>query len=144
MLGKLARWLLILGYDARYGEAGLSDLELLEQAHRERRIFLTRDTEIPAVQGLKMIVIRSQRFEDQLTLVAREAGLKLDRARLFSRCTYCNEPLSELPREQALPLVPPLVRELRTPFFRCPKCARMYWNGTHTERAIKKLQALGL
>lgn len=144
MLGKLARWLIIMGYDARYGENGLSDLELIEQAHREGRVFLTRDTKIPAVAGLRMIVIRPQGFEEQLKLVAKEAGLKLDVKRLFSRCTYCNAALEGVPRDQALAEVPPLVRELDTPFFRCPKCRRMYWNGTHTERAIKKLQRLGL
>jgi uncharacterized protein len=144
MLGKIARWLIILGYDARYGESALSDLELLEQAHREGRIFLTRDTKIPAVAGLKMLVIHQKTFEGQLKDVAKAFGLKLDPARLFSRCTYCNEPLSSVPREEALPLVPPLVRELQTTFFRCAKCKRMYWSGTHTERSLKKLQSLGL
>ncbi|MBI3552041.1 MAG: Mut7-C RNAse domain-containing protein [Elusimicrobia bacterium] len=145
MLGKLARWLILLGYDASYAQGqGQTDLELLEVAHREGRVFLTRDTKIPAVEGLRMIVVRTQRFEDQLKQLQRELGLKPDRKRLFTRCTYCNAALDELTREQALPLVPPLVRELKTPFFRCPSCKRMYWNGTHTERTIKKLEKLGL
>ena len=145
MLGKLARWLILLGYDARYAQAkGETDLELLEQAHREGRIFLTRDAKIPEVAGLRKILVRPTRFEQQLAHVLRTLGLKPDRAKLFSRCTYCNLPLEALAREEALPLVPPLVRELQTPFFRCPKCARMYWTGTHTERAIKKLDSLGL
>jgi len=142
MLGKLARWLILLGFDAAYGDSAKSDLELLEQAHREGRVFLTRDTKIPEVTGLKKIVIRDQGFESQLRHVQKELQLKLDRARLFTRCTYCNEALVSLPREEALPLVPPLVKELDTPFFRCPKCARVYWNGTHTERAFKRLARL--
>src|SRR5579884_4221436 len=138
MLGKLARWLVLLGYDARWaGVDGRSDLELLEEAHREGRVFVTRDTKIPDVAGLTKIVVRPQRFEEQLTLVLRALSLKPDLARLFTRCTYCNEPLAVVPRERALPRVPPLVRELDTPFFECPKCARVYWNGTHTERTIK-------
>ena len=145
MLGKLARWLVLLGYDARYAHVkGETDLELLEQAHREGRVFLTRDTKIPAVAGLRMVVVRGQRFEDQLLQVQKELGLKPDRRKLFSRCTYCNEPLTPLSRDEALPLVPPLVRELKTPFFRCPSCKRMYWSGTHTERTIKRLEKLGL
>lgn len=142
MLGKLARWLILLGYDAAWAADGRSDLELLEQAHREGRVFLTRDTKIPDVAGLVKVVIREQRFEGQLRHVARELGLRPDPAKAFTRCTYCNEPLAGLPREEALPLVPPLVRALDTPFFRCPRCKRVYWNGTHTERVLKKLQRL--
>jgi uncharacterized protein with PIN domain len=144
MLGKLARWLIILGYDARYGASDLSDLELLEQAHREGRIFLTRDLKIPKVAGLTLYTVRPKAFEGQLQDVARAFGLTLDPARAFTRCTYCNEPLRLVPREEALPLVPPLVRGLETPFSRCPKCKRMYWTGTHTERSLQKLKALGL
>lgn len=145
MLGKLARWLILLGYDASCAqEKGQSDLELLERAHREGRIFLTRDTKIPDVAGLRKIVIRDIRFEDQLKRVQSELGLKPDRSKLFTRCTYCNVPLTLLTREEALPLLPPLVRELQVPFFRCPACERMYWSGSHTERTIKKLEKLGL
>ena len=144
MLGKLAKWLILLGYDARYESQGRSDLELLEEARRENRVFLTRDGRIPDVKGLVKLVLREDRFEAQLTRVAKELGLRPDPSRVFSRCTYCNAALDKLPREAALPLVPPLVRELPTEFFRCPSCARLYWNGTHTERTIKKLRRLGL
>src|SRR4051812_19028370 len=106
MLGKLAHWLILLGYDAAYAEGARTDLELLEQAHREGRVFLTRDTKIPDVAGLRKLVLREQRFEAQLAHVARELDLRFDRAKAFSRCTYCNEPLVSLPREDALPLVP--------------------------------------
>ena len=142
MLGKLARWLILLGYDAAYAKDGRSDLELLEQAHREGRVFLTRDRKIPDVAGLRKIVLPEQRFEAQLERVIRTLGLAFERERLFTRCTYCNEPLSTLTKEEALPLVPPLVRGLETPFFRCDKCRRMYWNGTHTDRTVKKLERL--
>jgi len=145
MLGKLARWLIMLGFDASYAQGiGVTDLELLEQAHREGRVFLTRDTKIPEVAGLRKVVVRTQRFEEQLKAVFKELGLKVDRSKLFTRCTYCNEALESLTREQALPLVPNLVRLLDTPFWRCAKCKRMYWNGSHTERTIKKLDKLGL
>jgi hypothetical protein len=145
MLGKLARWLILLGYDASYAQVkGQSDLELLERAHREGRVFLTRDTKIPDVAGLRKIVIRETRFEEQLKRVQTELGLKADHSKLFTRCTYCNVALAQLPREEALPLLPPLVRELQVPFFQCPTCRRMYWTGSHTDRTVKKLEKLGL
>ncbi|MDD5628602.1 MAG: Mut7-C RNAse domain-containing protein [Elusimicrobia bacterium] len=145
MLGKLARWLIILGYDAAYGGSdGRPDSALQEQAQREGRILLTRDTRIPEVAGLRMVLVRPARFEDQLRFVLKKLGLAPDRQRLFTRCTYCNRPLESVPREEALALVPPLVRELRTEFWRCGKCRRMYWEGTHTARAVEKLERWGI
>lgn len=145
MLGKLARWLVLLGYDAASaGDDGRPDSALQEQARREGRVFLTRDTRIAPVAGLRMLVVRSQRLEEQLRFVLKELGLKPDRRRLFTRCTYCNAALASVPREEALPLVPPLVRELKTEFWRCPSCKRLYWNGTHTERTAAKLDAWGI
>lgn len=145
MLGKLAKWLILLGYDTRFvGADARPDLELLEEAHREGRVFLTRDTKIPEVRSLRKIVLREQRFEEQLLSVLEQFSLKPDRRRLFTRCTYCNRMLEILAREEALPQVPPLVRRLETEFFRCPSCRRIYWNGTHTERTIRKLERLGL
>ncbi|HAM37044.1 MAG TPA: hypothetical protein DEB40_05585 [Elusimicrobia bacterium] len=145
MLGKLARWLALLGYDAVFaGSAGQPDTALLERARREDRIFLTRDTRIPPVSGLRMLVLRSEDLEGQLLFVMRELGLKPDRKRLFTRCACCNLALETLPRRQALALVPPLVRELPTDFRRCPGCGRVYWSGTHTRRAAARLDRLGL
>jgi len=141
MLGKLARWLILLGYDARFaGVDGRSDLELLRQAQSEGRTFVTKDRRIPEVAGLPMIVLTGKDFEEQL----RELSLKPDPTLLFSRCPDCNVKLEDLPREEALELVPPKVRTLDTPFWRCPKCGKLFWNGTHTDRIVEKLKKLGL
>lgn len=145
MLGKLARWLILLGYDARFaGGSGRADLELLEEARKEGRVFVTRDRGIPAVAGVPKVVIARAGLEEQLRQLALELGLRPDPAKLFSRCPDCNEPLETLAREEALPLAPPKVRTLETPFRRCPRCGRLYWNGTHTDRIVEKLRALGL
>lgn len=145
MLGKLARWLILMGYDAKWaGHRPRADLELLEECHREGRVFLTRDTGIPEVAGLRKLVLREQAFEGQLRRVFKLLGLKADPSRFFTRCSYCNLPLESVPREEALALVPPLVKELDTAFWRCPSCKRMYWEGTHSERARDKIKRLGL
>ena len=145
MLGKLARWLAILGYDAKFaGVDGRSDLELLREAQSEGRIFVTRDRRIPDVAGLRKVVISHEEVEAQLRELAGELSLKPDPARLFSRCAYCNEPLETLTRAEALPLVPPKVRTLETPFWRCRRCGRLYWNGTHTDRIVASIRRSGL
>jgi len=145
MLGRLARWLAFLGYDSRFaGASPRPDTELLEEAQREGRVFLTRDRGIPPVAGLRMVVLAEEELDAQLERLRGELGLRADPARLFTRCTRCNLELQELPREQALALVPPLVRSLDTPFRRCPGCARVYWLGTHVERTLARLRRLGL
>jgi uncharacterized protein with PIN domain len=144
MLGKLARWLAILGYDAEFaGVDGRSDLELLREAQSQGRIFVTRDRKIPDVAGLRKVVIRDEGFEDQLRQLIGELALAPDPARFFSRCARCNEALETVTREEALPLVPPKVRTLETPFWRCRTCGRLYWNGTHTERIAAAIRRLG-
>lgn len=141
MLGKLARWLVLLGYDAAFaGVDGRSDLELLRQAQAEGRVFVTRDRRIPEVAGLRVVVLAGKSLEEQL----RELSLKPDPARLFSRCTECNLPLESLAREEALKIVPPKVKTLDTPFWRCPKCGKLFWNGTHTDRIVATLRRAGL
>lgn len=145
MLGKLARWLALLGYDAVFaGGDGRADLDLLKEAQREGRIFVTRDQGVPEVAGVRKVIIRHARWEEQLRQLAAELSLRPDPALLFTRCGDCNAPLDALTREEALPLVPPKVRTLETPFRRCPSCRRLFWNGTHTERILQTLRDLGL
>ncbi|MBI5243996.1 MAG: hypothetical protein HY922_10020 [Elusimicrobia bacterium] len=165
MLGKLARWLTVLGYDSRFAPSGAperlrgrasgerpahapsdarEDMLLLDEAQKEGRIFLTRDTRIPDVKGLRKIVLREQRFEDQLRRVLKETGLTPDPKRFFTRCTLCNQATVPVAREEALPKVPEKVRGLETDFFRCPACGRFYWTGTHVENTLAKLRRMGI
>jgi len=145
MLGKLARWLLILGYDTAWARGeDPGDLFLLERARREDRILLTRDARIPEVKGLRKLVLRSQRFEEQLRQVLKAFGLKPDPARLFRRCTLCNVLIEAVAKEEVLAELPEKVRALDTGFFRCPACRRLYWTGTHVENTLAKLKDAGI
>ncbi len=143
MLGKLARWLVLMGYDASSPGSRASDLELLSRAQRERRVFVTRDRRIPPVAGVARILIDDPRLEAQLAQVFAKTGLTPDPSRWFTRCAECNHPLEALTREAALPSLPPKARELATVYRRCASCARVYWDGTHVERAKEKLARWG-
>lgn len=143
MLGKLARWLVLMGYDAAYADSRASDLELLARAQRERRVFVTRDRRIPPVADIRVLVLGDPRVERQLAETFAALGLAPDPERWFTRCAECNAPLETLPRETALPLVPPKARELKTVYRRCASCSRVYWDGTHVERAKEKLARWG-
>ena len=145
MAGRLARWLRTIGYDALYEDRPeRGDDAMAEQARAEGRVLLTRDHLITPRPGLKMLVLRSEAPEDQLLEVVRELGLKPDPARRFTRCTLCNGMLARIPREEGLADAPPRVRALKTDFFRCPACLKLYWFGTHTEATVRRLEELGL
>jgi uncharacterized protein with PIN domain len=133
MLGRLARWLRLLGFDTAY-EAELSDSDLVRRALEEERWILTRDRALPVewrVSGIH--VLRSEALADQLRDVVRAFRLA-SRVEPFSRCGECNAPLAAASRAEVSGRVPPRVlataRELR----RCPGCERVYWRGSHTAR----------
>ncbi|MFH1619880.1 MAG: Mut7-C RNAse domain-containing protein [bacterium] len=143
MLGRLAKWLLILGYDTVYFKDGSKpDSAIVRKALREKRIFLTRDTGIPHQKKLKMMVLREQHFDDQLMKLKKELRLSPAPRLFFSRCIGCNVRLESVPRKTALLKVPPKVRGLKTRFRRCPKCRKFYWSGTHVRNAIMQLNRI--
>lgn len=140
MLGRLARWLRLLGYDTAYSEAG--DHELARQARAEDRILLTRDTRLVKRRGIRALLIKSQAPDDQLRQVVKEFGLTP--SRVFSRCTACNTPLRPIPKSAVRDLVPPYVFQHHTSFQECPGCGKIYWRGSHWQRVRDRLGKLGL
>lgn len=144
MLGSLARWLRVLGFDVRY-DPRLDDGALVERAVAEERLILTRDSRlIRRRRARNHLFIRSQAVEKQLRQVLEELELRLRPHRVLGRCLRCNEPLFELPPEEARGQVPPYVARTQRRFSRCPACRRIYWRATHVERMHKRLEAMGL
>ena len=100
MLGRLARWLRILGHDVADGPH-LSGRTLVERARRERRLLLTRDTRLLRDPDLPPhIFVASDHFREQLRQVAAAAPLR--DATPLSRCLDCNRVLEPVTREQVL------------------------------------------
>jgi uncharacterized protein with PIN domain len=128
MLGTLAKWLRLLGYDTAYDNAA-SDPELARRARAEDRILLTRDRELSARRGLRTLLIESQVLEEQVREV--QDALGPPREPPLSRCPVCNGVLEELSPAEAADRVPPYVRRTQTEFRRCPGCDRVYWPGSH-------------
>jgi uncharacterized protein with PIN domain len=141
MLGGLARWLRILGYDAEY-VPGIEDAELVKRAVDGGRIVLTRDRGLPAEWWVdNCLLIDSDAPMDQLREVVDSFGLSTG-DRLFTRCTICNEPLQEMHAGEAERVVPARVRESNDSFSRCPVCERIYWRGSHVDRMRRRLMDL--
>lgn len=143
MLGKLARWLRILGYDTFF-DATVEDGELVRRALSEGRHLLTRDRRLPeewTVAGCT--VLGSDDPIEQLRAVVEMLGVQPTAAQgLFSRCPACNDVLVDADRLEARGSVPRRVWESHEAFSRCPGCGKHYWEGTHTRRIRHRLATL--
>jgi len=133
MLGRLARWLRLLGVDTAY-EPHISDEHLVRRALAEGRRILTRDRALCEEWRVSGILrVESEELRAQLRQVVRVLDLA-GRLRPFTRCSRCNAPLEDAPPEAVRQRVPARVRALETRFRVCPECGRVYWWGSHAER----------
>jgi uncharacterized protein with PIN domain len=140
MLGRLATWLRVLGYDAEYDRA--RDAALVARARIEGRILLTRDTGLLRRRDLPPhLFIRSDAVRAQLTEVL--AALRLPaRPAAEPRCLRCNVLLEPRSRSAVEGRVPDFVWASQERFWACPRCQRLYWPGTHRRRMAETLEDL--
>ncbi len=141
MLGGLARWLRILGYDTAC-DPGIADAELVRRAAAEGRWILTRDRRLPEewrVAGC--LVLEGEEALDQVEEVRRRLELG-DPPGLFSRCTVCNGVLESAGPGDVEEEVPDRVLDAHDRFTRCPECGKVYWPGSHTRRIRRRVDEL--
>jgi len=137
MLGKLARWLRVLGWDAKY--AGNSFLERLsEEARDESRIFLTRKQDNEHEQ---FVFITSEKLEEQLIQLERALKI-LTLAEPFTRCIECNAGLEDVSKVDVKGKVPFYVYQTVEKFSRCPSCGKVFWQGSHYEVMLERITRL--
>ncbi len=140
MLGRLAKWLRVLGYDAVcrriFDQTPPSCLE-------EGRILLTRHKK--RSERLKgALFINENRVGKQLAELRRKLGMAPNRSQWFSRCLLCNSPLEGPSEEQIRANVPDYVCQTNLANIRfCPACGRFYWPGTHRKRMQEQLLQWG-
>lgn len=139
MLGRLARWLRVLGYDTSY-DMTLADPVLVRQAGEEGRILLTRDRHL--LKELRPARAHEVRQDDPL-LQLKDLVDTLELAppsALFTRCLLCNAVLRVLDDAEARPLLPADVQDVPGPVRQCPACGRLYWDGSHVRRMRAALE----
>lgn len=143
MLGRLARWLRIMGFDTAF-DADVSDEQLVRRAVEEDRVILTRDRALPEEWRVSQVfIVDSERTFDQLREVAEAFDLS-SQLRLFTRCNRCNAPLEPAAIDEVRERVPPRVLAAHGDFRCCPRCQRIYWSGSHTARMERVVgRALG-
>lgn len=138
MLGRLAKWLRVLGCDVIYGRH-LSGHGLIRAARAENRLILTRDRGLARHQPPPFLFIESDNYLEQLRQVMAACQLAVGEG-IFTRCLVCNSPLQSRSKESVENLVQPYVFATQERFSWCAHCQRLFWHGTHRQ---KMLDAIG-
>ncbi|HLF25812.1 MAG TPA: Mut7-C RNAse domain-containing protein [Anaerolineae bacterium] len=139
MLGRLAKWLRLLGYDTLYSNSA-DDVTLLRRAQAEDRVLLTRDRALSRQRGVRALWIESQELKLQLRQVQTALGSPPDGS--LTRCAVCNARLEAIDRSVVAGRVPPYVFQTQAEFRRCPQCERVYWAATHVARMQELMNEL--
>jgi len=142
MLGKLVKWLRVMGYDVFY-QRSYREAELIRLLAEGRRL-LSRRLEATARHS-GAILIRSDHVGEQLKELWNLGCLKTDRSKFFTRCLRCNVPLKEADPEAARSTLPDYVYHENPSEIRfCTECGRFFWPGSHRDRMLKQLTDWGL
>jgi uncharacterized protein with PIN domain len=131
MLGKLAKWLRLLGYDTAY-DPGWDDATIVRLSRAQSRVVLTRDRQLAKRRGLRALFVSGDTLAEQMAQVLEE--LHLPPAQAGTRCSVCNTLLEPMEKEEVASRVPPFVYDTQQVFHRCPSCDRIYWPGGHWSR----------
>jgi uncharacterized protein len=141
MLGKLVKWLRVMGIDVVY-DPSLADAQLLQRAAYEGRVLLTRDRRLASRRGpARRLFIESDYYYEQVRQVVQAFTLE-GRARVFSRCIRCNTSLRTVARQLVVGKVPSYVYATQLTFKQCGTCDRFYWGGTHRDNMLRQLRAM--
>ena len=140
-LGKLARYLRLLGFDTRYRN-DYDDATIIGLARGESRIVLTRDRGLLKHGAVTHgYWVRATAPRQQLAEIVRVFDLG-GSARPFTRCIRCNGDLQEVPKSEVAERLPPRVRAHFEAFVQCPQCAAVYWPGSHYDHMRKLVDEL--
>jgi uncharacterized protein with PIN domain len=133
MLGKLTRWLRIIGQDVKYSTQ-LEDDELLAIAEKEKRVLLTRDAELcqrATAKGVEAIYVEGRTEAEKLAELAGRFGFPLTIDLERSRCPKCNAKIHLTPKDEIAGKIEKNTLIHYDKFWKCSECGRIYWQGVH-------------
>lgn len=147
MLGKLAIWLRISGYDTLYvGDFKTEDEDDFLLKNHVDRILLTKDKNLFLKSkkfGRNAYLINSNDVASQMREL-KEIGVKFQI--VMDRCSVCNEVLRKPSEIEALRVI----REQgfgddileKYELWYCEKCRKLYWMGSHWINMVRFLKKL--
>jgi uncharacterized protein with PIN domain len=141
MLGRLAKWLRIMGYDTLYSNV-YRDEELARIADIEGRYLLTRDRELLSKYKVRYaILVTSDDVFDQLQELKEKLDVSMGES-VLSRCVSCNCKIKEVSKDEVADEVPEYVHDTAPGFYRCCGCSKVYWSGTHVIEMKNRLKQI--
>jgi uncharacterized protein with PIN domain len=141
MLGKLTRWLRILGYDVEYADS-MDDKELTYKAKKEDRVLLTRDVELykqATAKGAEAFLVENPNQTADLASLAKRFRIKLEVNVEISRCPKCNGTIRTVSKTEVADKIPAATSSNYSEFWQCQQCGQVYWRGAHWDRIEKTL-----
>lgn len=141
MLGKVARWLRMLGYDIKYAD-DLDDKEILRIAAEEKRIILTRDYQLfrkANASGVRAVFVNGRTHTEKLADLSRQLNIRLEIDIERSRCPKCNSAIKSVSKESVKDRVPPSTYKMHDEFWMCTGCGQVYWKGSHWKKINSSL-----
>lgn len=142
MLGKLTRWLRMLGHNVKYAN-NLNDKILIKIAKTEKRVLLTRDVELyqqATIQHADAFLVEGKNEAERLAALAKRFGLELELNPDASRCPKCNAKIAPAKKEEISDKIPSSTKKFYEDFWECPKCGKIYWQGAHWKRITETLK----
>lgn len=141
MLGKLVKWLRVIGIDVLYDNK-ITDEELIYISNQEKRVLLTRDKRLSFDKRLKEVIfIENELIDEQIKEFFEKTKIRPDK--LFSRCIICNKELIKVVDKNEIKGKVPIYTYLtHNDFSICNRCGKVYWKGTHRDNMKKKIDEL--
>jgi uncharacterized protein with PIN domain len=137
MLGSLATYLRMCGYDAAYAlDDGIEANEaILERARADERTLVTRDREL-ADRAPDAILLTTREVTDQLQELA-DAGFELSLPATPEHCSNCNGVVVAVDPDASTPDYAPDAADRDV--WRCPDCGQHFWRGSHWDDVAETL-----
>ena len=142
MLGKLARWLRMLGHNVEYANT-MDDKQLLKLVEIQGRVLLTRDVQLyrrAKSKNLYVFFIEGEGEVERLANTSRAFNFNLEIIPDRSRCPKCNNRINPVEKSQIQGKINHTTITHYEKFWQCPKCEKIYWQGAHWRRITETLQ----
>ena len=141
MLGKITRWLRMIGCDVKYFN-DLADEELINISIEEDRVLLTRDIELfrrAMSKGAAVFFVEGRDEVEKLAEIGKHFNLNLEVNVENSRCPKCNARIRPVSKDEVEKRIPPATLKFYNEFWECPNCGQIYWQGSHWKRINRTL-----
>jgi len=140
-LGKLARYLRMVGFDVLY-KNNFDDDEIVKISLEEKRAILTKGRGILKRNDVTHgYWVRSGKVKAQVVEIIKRFDLK-KLIEEFTRCIECNSMLESISKKEVINELPPKVSSSQNSFSVCPSCKKVYWKGTHYQRMLSFIKTI--